>query len=393
MPRNSPHFMITLITIACILTLLYILLLLMYRAAWKRAPTFTGSGFDTAETFITVLIPARNEAENLPMLLHTLRQQTYPSHLFEVIVIDDFSTDDTTGVCKKYPFVQVISLADYVDSPINSYKKKAIEIAIGKSKGELIVTTDADCEVQPRWLETIADFYADDYPQFIVMPVLMTHNRHWLEAFQALDFMTLQGITGAAVQEGMHSMCNGANLAYTRSAYDTVNGFEGIDQIASGDDMLLMHKIAARFPSKIKFLKSEDVIVSTQPMRTVRSFFNQRIRWASKADKYDDTGIFWVLLGVYILNAFMFLLPLLSIFYFLFAATTKGVTILVSWAFLLILKTSFEVYFLHPVANFFNRVSLLKYFPLAEPFHIVYTLIAGWLGKFGKYQWKGRKVK
>ncbi len=114
--------------------------------------------------------------------------------------------------------------------------------------------------------------------------------------------MSLQGITAASVNKGFHSMCNGANLAYKKSMFQQVKGFAGIDNIASGDDMLLMHKIYKQDAAGVKFLLSQQVIVQTEAMKDWKSFFNQRIRWASKADSYQDKRIFWVLALVYCLN-------------------------------------------------------------------------------------------
>lgn len=109
--------------------------------------------------------------------------------------------------------------------------------------------------------------------------------------FQYIDFVSLQGITAASVSAGFHAMCNGANLAYRKDVFYRVNGFKGIDNIASGDDMLLMNKIKHEFPNAIGFLFSKDAIVSTSPMPDWKAFFNQRIRWASKADKYKDKTV------------------------------------------------------------------------------------------------------
>ena len=185
-------------------------------------------------------------------------------------------------------------MADFIkiENP-NSYKKKAIETAIGLAKGSLIVTTDADCIVQPEWLKTIASYYENSGAVFIAAPVVYNDPspgdsffKKFFKIFQSLDFMTLQGITGASVYKKFHNMCNGANLAYEKKVFHEVGGFEGIDNIASGDDMLLMHKIQKLYPDKIKYLKSTNVIVQTQPAETVKEFINQRIRWASKADKY-----------------------------------------------------------------------------------------------------------
>ena len=193
-------------------------------------------------------------------------------------------------------------------------------------------------------------------------------------------------------------MCNGANLAYTKKAFNDVNGFKDIDAIASGDDMLLMHKIYKLNSNAVLFLKSKKVIVQTLPVHTIKEFFNQRIRWASKADKYDDKRIFAVLLVVYLFNVLLFVLPVVAIFNntifnFNFYPVTFIFSLFELWLFLIITKTIVEIFFLFPVAKFFNKQKLLWLFPLLQPFHIVYTVIAGWLGKFGSYKWKGRNVK
>ena len=366
--------------------LLYAGLIIYYRQSWISIPTYNGDEYAKPFTKITVVIPARNEAENLVNCLDAIINQSYPKHLFEVLVVDDHSTDNTADIILSYyqHNVKLISLKDFISpNQINAYKKKAIEIAIQQSTGELIVTTDADCLVQPNWLVNIATFYEKNDAAFIAMPVSYNCKNNFLEIFQELDFMTLQGITGAAVFKKAHSMCNGANLAYQKKAFIAVGGFSGIDKIASGDDMLLMHKIYKQFPDKVFFLKSKEIIVSTQPMDTLKGFFNQRIRWASKADKYDDKRIFFVLLLVYFFNVIIFVLGMFTFF------NTYTFTYFLG---LIAAKTMVELFFLYPVARFFNKERLLWLFPVAQPFHILYTIISGWLGKFGTYQWKERKV-
>jgi cellulose synthase/poly-beta-1,6-N-acetylglucosamine synthase-like glycosyltransferase len=309
--------------------------------------------------------------------------QTYPRHLYEVIVVDDHSTDGTAAIAKSFDKVTLLSLKDIEPAQLNSYKKKAIEIAIGKASGALIVTTDADCLVPQQWLETIDAFYSKDHPACIAAPVAYYNENNFLKIFQSLDFMTLQGITGAAIHKKFHSMGNGANLAYEKKAFTEVEGFAGIDNIASGDDMLLMHKIGERFKN-IQYLKSRDAIVKTTPAGSFKEFINQRIRWASKADKYKDKKITGILMIVYLFNVWIFLVGILSIFYPYLFLWFIGI---------IIAKTIIELFFLYPVATFFNKQKLLWWFPLAQPFHILYTIAAGWLGKFGTYKWKGRKVK
>ena len=387
------------LSISLVLFIFYAALILYYAISWKSIPTNEKqeTAKEKQETFLSIIIPARNEEQNIKACLDSICNQSYPKELYEVLVIDDYSTDATAAIVKSYSEknVQLISLQQITrGATLNSYKKKAIEIAIAQSTGEIIVTTDADCIVPANWLQTIASFYKQNDAVFIAMPVSYNCQNNFLEIFQSLDFMTLQGITGASVYKRIHSMCNGANLAYTKKAFYAAGGFTGIDDIASGDDMLLMHKIYQQQAAKVFFLKSKEVIVQTQPMKTLKDFFNQRIRWASKADKYDDKRIFGVLLLVYLLNAALLILPIVCLFQNVqYSMFNIQFSLFAFWVMLLLGKTIIELIFLFPVAHFFSKQNLLFYFPLAQPLHILYTVIAGWLGKFGTYRWKGRSVK
>ena len=392
---------IFLFSFTAILLLVYAALIIFYRQCWGNIKDFAVRKNQEIQSKkasipVTIIIPARNEANNISRCLEAIEKQTYPVNLFEVIVVDDHSTDNTAAVVQSFnkTNIRCIYLKDFISDPINSYKKKAIEIAIAQAGGALIITTDADCFMGPDWLETMVAFYEQYEPVFIAAPVLINNTNSFLSIFQALDFMTLQGITGAAVNSNMHCMCNGANLAYSKAAFNAVNGFKDIDTIASGDDMLLMHKIFMRYPRRVLFLKSQKAIVSTKAMDNWKAFFNQRIRWASKAEQYTDPGILPVLVLVYFLNLFLIVLPIAAIFYpRVFFIKALQLTLLDCWLVLLAFKTIIELIFLYPLAVFFNKTSLLWWFPVAQPFHIIYTVIAGWMGKFGSYQWKDRKVK
>jgi cellulose synthase/poly-beta-1,6-N-acetylglucosamine synthase-like glycosyltransferase len=394
------------VSISLVLFICYAALIIYYRQSWLKIPSYIPGENPSPTIKISVIIPARNEEKNIVACLDAVCNQTLTKELYEIIVVDDHSTDATAAIVKTYETknVKLISLKDFIPSQTtNAYKKKAIETAIAQSTGDLIVTTDADCIVTKDWLDTIKDFYHETNAVFIAMPVSYRCSNRFIEIFQCLDFMTLQGITGAAVFRRIHSMCNGANIAYSKKAYYEAGGFAGIDNIASGDDMLLMHKIWKQHSDAVYFLQSKKVIVQTQPQKTIKDFFNQRIRWASKADKYDDKRIFWVLVLVYFFNVLMLLLPIVSIFHpdsyrnQLSLPVAIGINFQLSlfhfWLTLLIGKTIIELFFLYPVAKFFNQQKLLWWFPVAQPFHIFYTVIAGWLGKFGSYRWKERNVK
>jgi cellulose synthase/poly-beta-1,6-N-acetylglucosamine synthase-like glycosyltransferase len=384
----------TFLLISLFLLLLYGALIIYYRQSWLQLGTYHPVKSIKHSTFITVIIVARNEEKNIGGCIESIIKQSYPENLFELIIVDDHSGDATAVIAHTFEKknICVIDLKDFTGPEnLNSYKKKAVETAIGLSKGNLIVTTDADCIVQPEWLQTISSYYEEYSPAFIAAPVVYTNPlrgdsffKKLLKIFQSLDFIALQGITGASVYKKFHGMCNGANLAYEKKAFNDAGGFEGIDNIASGDDMLLMHKIQKIYPDKIKYLKSANVVVQTQPAATLKDFMNQRIRWASKADKYTDRKITVVLLLVYVLNAWIFFMALCS-FLYLYAFYL--------FLLLFIMKTIIELFFLFPVARFFRKQKLLWLFLPAQPFHIMYTLVAGWLGKFGSYKWKGRKIK
>ena len=369
-----------LLYITICLLVFYSLLILYYHAGWQDLKPFSSTDHHPSIK-ISVIIPARNEEENIDKLLSSVEKQTYPNHLFEIIVVDDHSTDNTATIVNNYSFAKLINLG--FDN-INSYKKKAIETGIAVATGDLIVTTDADCIVKDDWLKTIASFKEKTSAAFIASPVMMEYRSTILQTFQALDFLVLQGITAASVQKKMHNMCNGANLAYERKVFFEVNGFTGIDHIASGDDMLLMQKIAQRFPGKISYLLSKDAIVTTQAAKSWNEFFSQRIRWASKATNYNDIKIFSALFLVYFFNCTLLALFITGFWmHFLWLGLVS----------ILIVKTIIELIFLYPVAKFYNEQKLLFRFPFFQPLHILYTIIAGWLGVFGSFEWKGRRVK
>lgn len=289
-----------------ILLLLYSFLIEFYRRSWNNIPESDRAedqqaAMELTPVFVSLIIPLRNEEHNVKGLLQCISIQDYPQSNMEVILVDDHSTDATWPLLQNatmdQPSLSCLQLPYHL-----SGKKKAIEAGIHAAKGELIVTTDGDCIFPPSWINAIADFYRSTNAKLIAGPVRMKPANSFLGTFQALDFLTLQGITGASVYKKFHPMCNGANLAYTRQAFNEVNGFEGIDDIPSGDDMLLMHKIFSRYPKSVYYLKNKSAIVETQSEPSFRHFLNQRIRWASKAVHYNDKKIFYVLLLAYLVN-------------------------------------------------------------------------------------------
>ena len=367
-----------------VLTILYALLLMAYRYWFGRLKTFEPDSLNNENIHFTVVIPARNEAGNIKACVDSILAQDYPLESFEIIVIDDFSEDDTAFIVKAighdFPNVHLLKLADYFKpGEMNSFKKKAIEKAVSQAKGQWIVTTDADCIVPKQWLTLYNAYILKNKPVFVAAPVMFIKESGILNEFQILDFLALQGITAAAVGAGKHSMSNGANLAFEKSAFIAVGGYQGVDQIASGDDMFLMHKMKVTLSNRIGYLFHPGAIVQTKAMGSWKDFMMQRIRWSSKARYYDDNSIFWVLLLVYLYNLSFLVLLLVGDYS----------SLLITIAF----KIFFEIFFLQPVTHFYKMPGQLRYFPLYQPLHILYTLIAGLFGQVKTYTWKGRRVK
>jgi cellulose synthase/poly-beta-1,6-N-acetylglucosamine synthase-like glycosyltransferase len=380
--------MTALCIICLLLTVAYVCLMAAYRRGWGMQKEFVlPEGFVPA-TFISIIIPARNERNNIAACIDAILAQRYPVPLFEIIVVDDHSEDGTAEMADQYAGAQVrcIRLADHLDvnSGMVAYKKAAIAAGIAQSKGEFIITTDADCTAPDQWLLYMAAIYEREEATMVIAPVIFSSDRRIVQLFQLIDFMSMQGITIAAHNLKLGNMSNGANLAFSKAAYKQIGGYAGIDHMASGDDYLLMMKMNNNSANRISCLKSVNAIVTTTPQPDWRGFIQQRIRWASKSGKYNDPPLTAILILVYLFNCSLAALVIGG----LFQPLLLGIAGL-----MLAAKIVSEYIFLLPVARFFKREWVLKYFIILQPLHIAYIVIAGFLGFFGGYKWKGRQVR
>lgn len=367
--------------------------MLLYRYGFSREQqtTAVSEGYINEYPFFSIIIPARNEAGNIAACLQSILHNNYPGDRYEIILIDDFSTDQTAAIAADilHPPHRVLQLKDHLSAEerINAYKKKALEIAIQQSKGAYIITTDADCILPSQWLNLFASTVAEQGVHFVAAPVSFTpyqQNKSWLYYFQSLDFMTMQGITVASNKLNLGNMCNGANMLFSRQAFEAVDGYRDIDHKASGDDMMLMQKIQGRFPASIRYLFEQRAIVQTPVQPTLSAFINQRIRWASKADSYPQLKMTLILLIVYLFNCSLLCTAVISLIW-------PSYFSILLWA--LGIKVFSELFFLVPVARFYRKKKELIFFIFLQPLHILYIIIAGFLGKFGSYSWKGRTVQ
>jgi cellulose synthase/poly-beta-1,6-N-acetylglucosamine synthase-like glycosyltransferase len=365
------------------LTGLYLLVLLYLIKGWAslKRPRVNLSDFKTR---VTVLIAARNEAESIHLTIEDILAQEYPKHLTEIIIVDDHSTDHTADIIRSYADRGVKLLQLNEDKPLNSYKKKAISEAIALSSGDLMVATDADCRMGAKWLSTIVGYFEAEQPVMISSPVSYFEERSLFERMQALEFSYLIGVGASFIGNGRASTCNGANLAYRKDVFYEVGGFKGIDDLASGDDELLLQKVALRYPGRIGFTKLDSAVVFTHAKHNLASFLQQRRRWASKSTRYKDKKIVALAVGIWLFNISLLVSAALSFF-------SRDIFMLFLLQFAL--KIAFEAWFLLPIMVFFKRPGMVALILLVSPLHVIYLVYIGLISNNSTYLWKGRMVK
>ncbi len=335
--------------------------------------------------FVSVIIPFRNEAVNLPACLKSLEQQFYPDDKYEVIFVDDSSTDDSFNILKKEissPKFKVLKFEG--ENLLTAHKKQAIKFGIEKTAGEIIVTTDADCIHDKNWLKSILECF-DDNTALVSGPVEFEDNGTVFSKMQKLEFAGLI-LTGAGlIGINRPIICNGANLAYRKKVYYKVGGFSDQIQLSSGEDELLMQKIRQETNYKIKFCLNKEGIVKTKTNNSFTDFYHQRKRWASKGLFYGDPKLIIKLILI-----FLFYLGL--IFQIILGLSTSKIFFLTAIISLLS-KNVLEFQIIKKgKANLFPDLKL-KYFPLTEIFQIPYIIIAAISGLFGNFRWKERDLK
>ena len=342
-----------------ILILPYILVLLKIYRSLLKIKTFNVS--DEPETFVSVIVACRNEEEYLPRLLKSISVQDYPANLFEIIIVDDHSTDKTAGVSSGFKEPVNIILIDN----IGTGKKQAIKTGIGISSGNLIITTDADCRMDKSWIRTIAAFYIRYRPDMIICPVQLESSPGFFGRFQELEFLSLQGITAGSAFAGTSTMCNGANLAFTREAYLKSAGSLNFD-IASGDDIFFLHSLKKQKASKILWLESSSAIIKTASSPSAGSYLRQRRRWISKSRAYTDK--YSILLGIVTFVTILLQISLL-------------VAAIINQAFFLVFLTVFLVksvpdfLILLNTTRRYNTVELMKWFLPVQAVYPFYVLL------------------
>ncbi|UWY29602.1 glycosyltransferase [Flavobacterium sp. TR2] len=328
------------------------------------------------QTSFTIIVPFRNEEENLPILLESFSNLNYPTDLFEVILVDDSSNEEF----QLSSFSFQVSIIDNIRVS-NSPKKDAITAAIQHVNTDWVITTDADCVVPVNWLLNFDNYIQENKVSMLAGAVTYRCENSFLDHFQQLDLTSLQGATIGSFGLNKGFMCNGANFAYTKSLFEKLNGFDGNNKIASGDDVFLLQKAVEKFPDTVHYLKADKAIVSTKPTENWKALFHQRVRWAAKTSSYKSA--FGKFLGLIVF--FGNLSFVIGFFLLLFGIWAYPIFVLFAF-----FKFAID-YVLLSMTNQFLTKTRIKSLLLSSLLYPFFSSTVALYSLFGSYEWKDRR--
>lgn len=375
----------------------YAILIVTLTIGFNKVDEFNEISKNNSTSF-SVVIPFRNEAQNLPRLLASISKINYSNKLVEFILVDDASSDNSVQTINNFLSTIPTEISkhknklnkDYLDGTnihiiknnraSNSPKKDAITTAISIAKNNWILTTDADCILPENWLKSLDNFIQDKKPNMVVAPVNYKVENNFLAQFQLLDFMSMQGCTIGGFGIDFPFLCNGANFAYSREEFLNLNGFEGNNTIASGDDIFLFEKFMKKDKKNVHYIKSKEAIVTTFPVKSWSDLMNQRTRWAAKTGNFSSLKV--KLIGLLIL------MTNLLVIYFLCIESLELLWLPFA------IKMIVDLFLFLPTIKFFDhKFYFYKWYTFASLLYPFFTILIILNSLFFKYNWKGRRFK
>jgi poly-beta-1,6-N-acetyl-D-glucosamine synthase len=369
------------VTAVLLLFLLYYLLMVFLLEGWRRA--IQPGKMNAERLTVSVVVPFRNEARNCNTVLDSLAAQNYPNDKVDFILVDDHSSDGTGSLIIQWMAshpsgsFRLVSLAEGQEG-----KKAALTEAINQAKGEIIVTTDADCQFPPTWLQSITDTFTPE-TQVVVGPVSLDEKGDFFSTLQSMEFAALIGVGASTLAWGKPTMCNGANLAYRKRVFAEVNGFSGNEHITSGDDEFLLRKIFQLYPDGVRFNNTAEGIVRAAPAVSLRSFIQQRIRWAGKWSSHGIGVSSSMAVFIFLFySSVIALLPLAMLNYI----SLQDTLLLLSG------KLLFEGIWLYRLTSFLKIPFRFQSFFVLQIVYPMYVIFFALTANFLQAEWKGRKI-
>lgn len=335
-------------------------------------------------TSFSIIVPFRNEAENLKSLLQSFADLDYPKEQFEIILVNDFSSDNYKPIIDKFKKdLHNLRCIEAVNSDM-SPKKAALTLGISKSQFDWILTTDADCHVPVNWLKAYNQKIIKDKPFLIAGLVKFRDSKSFLNRFQCLDLLSLQATLLGAFGLKKPILCHGANLCYAKNLFYELNGFKTHQNMASGDDVFLLEAALKKHPKKVRVLNSLEAVVTTNSEPNLKALLSQRTRWAAKATSYKNATIKIVGFVVFAMNLLLITVAVLSLF---------GLFNIKFFLLIFLIKFNIDALILYPMARFFKQEAVIKSYVLSSLLYPFFSVTSVFLGLTKGYTWKQRKFK
>ncbi|MBZ9628882.1 glycosyltransferase [Psychroflexus sp. CAK1W] len=348
--------------------------------------------FKTPKTKFSIVIPMRDEAENLPALFRSISELSYPNSLFEIIVVDDASRDDSWKLVRAFQahyreikIYLVSGLPDRVTQAGSegkfTPKKNAIHKAISLSSYPYILTTDADVLLPAYWLESYDSRLQQTDTDLVAGGVVVAKSTSFLSRYQHFDMLSLQAFGLGSFARRQPVICNGANLCYKKQAYVDAEVNRGTAHIASGDDVFTLQSFREK-GFVIDYMSNPESVVWTKALESFGELWQQRRRWARKTTSVDS----WYMKGVGTLITLMQLALVLSLILGFWHQAYFGFLVNA-----FVLKFILDGWSLSRMAKLQNLgfcwMDFLKV-SLVYPF---FTLFFSLTSLYGKFDWKGRR--
>ena len=367
----------------------------LYRKSWN---SISSPKFVNTKDIVSVVVACRNEESNIVNLIRDIKSQNFDTERFELIIVNDHSTDATLLVLeqesKNWSHLKIVNLEVLVIGKKNAIRK-GVEIA----KGEIIVCTDADCRIGEEWIQTISNYFIDKNIKFVSGPVIFKSSLSWFSKFQTFEIFSLVAASASAINRNKSTICNGANLSFRKKEYleikeDLFNNFKT-------DDVDLLQYFKKEYKNAIKFIKDRDAIIFTEGNPNLISNLKQKIRWISSSKSICDWDSFFVAILVFLMNLILVISFFLFI-YFLFYKNESDdygellilfrVFFLLVFLFIYLIKYVSDYLLLKDVFKFFGRRELLVYLFPFEIINAIYTVVIVPLSFLFPVKWKGRKL-
>ena len=374
-----------LFALSIVLSFIYLWISISSVFEWHTAPEKRpeGSSIHTEQN-VSIIIIARNEESNISGCLKSIRANTYPEELYEIILVDDHYEDGTIDEAEKLsiPNLRILQLKDYdLSSFENSYKKAGQYYGIAAAKHDLILSTDADCRVGKHWIDSMINAISD--ADLVTGPISLSGPDNFLAQWQIFENIGIMMFTCLGIKKKWWYSANAANMIYRKNLYEQFIQ-NGPSKNASGDDIFLINW-AAREGYKTGFEKRKEAIVVSDVQKSFHDFCQQRIRWATKSRNYKVSGIQIFQLYIFIFALTILMLVILGVF--VYEKLLWLLTIVISF------KWIADTIVLRSGGRYFGLNYPFLQSPIFSLFHWVYIIAVGLAGIFkSKYSWKGRTV-